>query len=130
MAACAISANSGRVQLALLASLLILLISSCTTTPRKPPPTVEQIVQMSQTGVPPESIIQEIRDSGALYRLPASELVKLKAQGVSDAVLDYMQQTYLEDERRRAYYYQAGPYWGPYGWWGPPPVVIVRRPPK
>ena len=130
MAARAFSPATGRAQVALLATLLVLLIAGCATTPRKPPPTVEQIVQMSQQGVAPETIIQEIRDSGALYRLPASELVKLKARGVSDAVLDYMQQTYLEDERRRAYYYQAGPYWGPYGWWGPPPVVIVRRPPK
>lgn len=130
MAARSFLPAAGRAQLALLASLLVLLIAGCATTPRKPPPTVEQIVQMSQQGVAPETIIQEIRDSGALYRLPASELVKLKARGVSDPVLDYMQQTYLEDERRRAYYYQAGPYWGPYGWWGPPPVVIVRRPPK
>lgn len=112
---------------ALLVVLSILLVSACATAPRRPPPGVEEIVQMSEQGVAPESIIEQMRESRAVYRMPASELVKLKARGVSDAVLDYMQQTYLEDERRRAYY-QAGPYWGPYGyWWGPPPLVIVRK---
>jgi hypothetical protein len=108
----------------------VLLLSACAMAPRRPPLGIEEIVQMSQQGVTPESIIGQMQESRAVYRLPASELVKLKARGVSDAVLDYMQQTYLEDERRWAYY-QAGPYWGPYGyygyWWGPPPVVIVHR---
>ena len=111
--------------LALLTALVLL--SACAMAPRRPPPGIEEIVQMSQQGIAPVTIIEQMQESRAIYRLPASELVKLKARGVSDAVLDYMQQTYLEDERRRAYY-QAGPYWGPYGyWWGPPPVVIVHR---
>ena len=116
-----------RVLLGVLAGALILLSAGCATTPQKPPPSVEDIVQMSEQGVPPEQIVQRIRESRAVYRLPASELAKLKSRGVPDAVLDYMQQTYLDDERRRAYY-QAGPYWGLYGyWWGPPPVIIVHR---
>jgi hypothetical protein len=109
------------------AGLFVLLCSGCATTPRQPPPGLEEIVQMSQQGVAPEDIIEQMRASRAVYRLPASELAKLKERGVPDVVLDYMQQTYLEDERRRAYY-QAGPYWGPYGyWWGPPPVIIVHK---
>jgi hypothetical protein len=121
------SLTAYRVLQGVLASALLLLISGCATTPLKPPPSVAEIVQMSQEGVAPEQIVQRIRESRAVYRLPASELAKLKSRGVADAVLDYMQQTYLDDERRRAYY-QAGPYWGPYGyWWGPPPLVIVHR---
>jgi hypothetical protein len=104
-----------------------LMLPGCATTPRKPPPTVEEIVQLSHNGVPPQQIIQTIRETHGVYRLPASELAKLKERGVADPVLDYMQQTYLDDERWRAYY-QAGPYWGPYGyWWGPPPVIVVRH---
>ena len=105
-----------------------LLLSGCATTPRRPPPSIEEIVQLSQQGVPPEQIIQQMRDTHAVYRLPASELARLKQRGVADPVLDYMQQTYLEDERWRAYS-MYGPYWGwgPYGyWWGPPPVIVVR----
>jgi hypothetical protein len=65
-----------------------------------PPVTVAQIIEMSNAKVPPEEIIQKMRDSGAMYRLPASQLAQLKEQGVPDAVIDYMQQTYLAAVRR------------------------------
>ena len=73
---------------------------------------------MSQDGVPPSEIIQRMREAGMVYRLSGSELARLKAQGVPDEVLDYMQSTYLEDARRQAYRdygpYVGGFYWGPY----------------
>ena len=71
------------------------------------PVTVPQIVEMSKTGVPPEDIVQKMRDSGTVYRLGASQLAQLQEQGVPDVVLNYMQQTYLdaarEDQRRADY---------------------------
>jgi hypothetical protein len=65
-----------------------------------PPVTVPQIIQMSNAKVPPGEIIQKMRDSGTVYRLQASQLAQLKEQGVPDAVLDYMQQTYLDAARQ------------------------------
>jgi hypothetical protein len=65
----------------------------------RPPVTVPQILEMSKTGVPPGDIVQKMRDSGTVYRLQASQLAQLKAQGVPDAVLNYMQQTYLDAAR-------------------------------
>src|SRR2546430_4208784 len=67
--------------------------------PLPPPVTVPQIIEMSQTGVPPEDIVQKMRDSGTVYRLQASQLAQLKEQGMPDAVLNYMQQTYLDAVR-------------------------------
>jgi len=87
---------------------------------------------MSKAGVPMETIIQKMRDSGTTYRLTASQLVQLHEEGVFNAVLDYTQETYLEAVRRD----QALEDWGywtlaaggyryggrPYGWlrvwWG------------
>jgi hypothetical protein len=80
--------------------------AGCTFSLSKPrqPVTVPQILEMSEASVPPGTIVQKIRDSGTVYRLQASQLAKLKEQGVPDAVLNYMQQTYLNaaraDQRR------------------------------
>jgi len=90
------------------------------------PVTVADIVTMSKDNVPPDQIIQKMRESRTVYRLKASELAKLKQEGVSDAVINYMQQTYLNAVRRNQAledwsYWNSGldGYWyggGPYGW--------------
>ncbi len=118
----------------------VLALSGCATLlkPLPPPPTAAEIVQMARDGRPADEIIVRMKESQAVYRLPASELAKLREQGVPDAVIDYMQRTYIEaeryDEYRRArdfywWYAWPGPYWphpayryrfwphyGPY-WW-------------
>lgn len=62
--------------------------------------TVSEVIQMSKEGVPFETIIEKMRESGAMYRLTASQLAQLHDQGVPDQVIDYMQQTYLSAVRR------------------------------
>ncbi len=94
---------------------------------KKPSPvTVADIVKMSKDNVPADEIIRKMRESRTVYRLRASELARLKEEGVPDAVIDYMQQTYLNAVRRNQAledwnYWNWGPdgYWyggGPYGW--------------
>ena len=75
--------------------------AGCTFPLSKPrqPVTVPQILEMSEAGVPPDTIVQKMRDSGTVYRLQASQLAKLKERGMPDAVLNYMQQTYLDAVR-------------------------------
>lgn len=68
--------------------------------PTKPPVTVPQIVLMSKDGVPADEIIEQMRESGTVYRLQASQLAQLKEQGVPDAVIDYMLQTYIDAVHR------------------------------
>ena len=115
-----------------------LLLGGCASVPHKAPVTVEQIVQMSHDGVAPSAIIEQMRESGTVYRLSASEFARLSTQGVSNEVLDYMQSTYLDDARRDGYRY-AGPYpygyysygWAPgYGYWGSPATILVPYRPR
>ena len=107
---------------------VIFVLSGCATLGIKtsPPVTVADIIKMSQDKVPADEIISKMRKSGTVYRLRASELAKLKEEGVPDAVIDYMQQTYLTAVRRNQAledwsYWNSGSdgYWyggGPYGW--------------
>jgi hypothetical protein len=89
------------------------------------PVTVPEVVDMSRKGVPAEEIIARIRDSDMVYRLEASQYVELAEQGVPPEVLDYMQQTYLDEIRRnsflreRRYWTPGAGYWyggHPFGW--------------
>ena len=75
--------------------------------PVGPPPnpvTVKEIVEMHEAGIPPEIIINKIQQSHTVYRLQASQLVQLKEIGVSDEVINYMQQTYLDAVRQNQAY--------------------------
>jgi hypothetical protein len=121
-----------------------LLMAGCSTYGKKnrPPVTVSQILEMSKAGTPPANIIARIRESGTVYRMKASDLAELKAQGVADEVIDYMQQTYLhaieqdrqlEDVSRWTLWHDGYWYGGlPCGWtydpfWCGPEVIVVPR---
>ncbi len=79
-----------------------------------PPVTVPAVIQMSKSGVPAETIIAKMRESGTAYRLTAAQIGNLHEQGVADAVLDYMQQTYLNAVRHD----QALEDWNRWAWAG------------
>jgi hypothetical protein len=91
-----------------------------------PPFMVSSIVRQSQDGVPSSVIIRQIAESGTVYRLSASELANLRDEGVADAVINYMQQTYLDAirhdqsvaDRSLWVYGPDGYYYGgyPFGW--------------
>ena len=110
----------------LIVVLCVLTLSGCASMSKRPPaPTIEEIVQMSKDKVAPQDIIQRMKDSHAVYRLSGSEFANLKASGVADAVLDYMQDTLIAAERfdeylnaRDRYLFYGwpgyGPYWAPY----------------
>lgn len=75
--------------------------------PVGPPPnpvTVKEIVEMTEAGLPSETIINNIQQSHTVYRLQASQLVQLKEMGVSDEVINYMQQTYIDVVRQNQAY--------------------------
>jgi hypothetical protein len=100
----------------------------CASVPdeRPAPVSVQEIIDMSKSGMPPDQIIQEISESQTVYRLEASQLADLEKQGVPPAVINYMQQTYLDSVRRNSdledydYWTQEedGYWYGgmPYGW--------------
>ncbi|HEX9665026.1 MAG TPA: hypothetical protein VGA95_00510, partial [Thermodesulfobacteriota bacterium] len=75
--------------------------------PVGPPPdpvTVKEVVEMTEAGLPPEIIINKIQQSHTVYRIQASQLVQLKEMGVSDEVINYMQQTYIDAVRQNQAY--------------------------
>ncbi len=79
---------------------------------------------MSKDGEAALDIIAEMKASLTTYRLKASQLADLRDQGVSDDVINYMQQTYTDSVERRAElenwdhwnmeegWWYGGPAWG------------------
>lgn len=72
--------------------------------------TVDQVVTMSQSGVPEQVIINQIRTTGSVFHLNSSEIAFLKSNAVSDAVIMEMQNT---RNRPRA---------------SAPPPTVIRQP--
>ena len=68
---------------------------------------------MSAEGRTAQEIIRRINEAQGVYRLSASELAKLREQGVPDAVIDHMQATYLDAIRREEAWRQQGMYPAP-----------------
>ena len=97
------------------------LLSGCSTFGFKQPDpvTISQVIQMNKDGVPTDSIIKTMRDSDAVYRLTAAQLAELHDMGLPDPVLNYMQQTYIEAERRQQSLedWDRDGLWGPYSYW-------------
>jgi hypothetical protein len=107
---------SQRQGLALIFLTCVTLFSGCATLGFKQPEpvTVGQVIEMSKEGVPAETIVRKMRDSETVYRLTAAQLAELHDMGIADQVLDYMQQTYIEAERRE----QSRDDWGERDMWG------------
>ncbi len=113
---------------ALCAAALLAMVSGCATfgEPLPPAPSLVDIVESSKAGQSPQQIIERMQRSRAVYRLPASELAKLREQGVSDQVIDYMQRVHFdairfeESLRVRSFYGPGFGPWGPaFGWRDP-----------
>jgi hypothetical protein len=104
----------------LVAAAFLLAVAGCATMERLPPaPTLAEIVEASRAGQTPQQIIERMQKSRAVYRLPASELARLREQGVADQVIDYMQRVHLdvirfeESLRARSFYGPGAGPWGP-----------------
>jgi hypothetical protein len=95
-------------------------LSGCATFGFKTPEpvTVGEVIQMSKDNVPPETIVKKMRDSESVYPLTAAQLAELHDMGVSDPVLNYMQQTYIDAQRQQQSLddRDSGYMWGP-GFW-------------
>ena len=113
--------SSARKSTALALLICATLLSGCSTFGFKQPDpvTISQVIQMNKDGVPTDSIIKTMRDSDAVYRLTGAQLAELHDMGLPDPVLNYMQQTYIEAERRQQSLedWDRDGLWGPYSYW-------------
>ncbi len=77
--------------------------------------TRDDVVRMSKAGEPPQAIIDRLRETGTVIALSGSDMARLHQQGVSEPVLDYLQQAQIAEMRRReALLYSMYPYYPPY----------------
>jgi len=79
---------------------------------------------MSKSGIPPQEIISRIRQSGTAYGLKGSDFAQLKAAGVPDPVLDYLQQALVDDLDLLTRYWVLGENLGGCSFCYPQPVDI------
>ncbi len=101
-------------RLILLGSLLMAaMLAGCATTPAQKPLTIEEVVVMTKANTPPEEIVRKMKETGTIYLVSATELIKLNKEGVDTKVLDYMQQTAVDQARREERTRGYGP-WYPY----------------
>jgi hypothetical protein len=92
----------------------------CATPPRPAPLTQADIISMVKAGLPDEEILRRIDATRTVFRLSADDVVRLRNEGVSDRVVNYMLDTYTravvaEQRRQDAYYYDFhyGYFYGP-----------------
>lgn len=76
---------------------------------------IHQIDDANKTALVPT---KTMRDSDTVYRFTAAQLAELHDMGVADPVLNYMQQTYIDAERRQQSLedWDRDGIWGPYDW--------------
>jgi hypothetical protein len=111
-----------------IAFLLLLALSSCATSSaqRKPMP-IDEVVSLSKSGTPPPLIVQRIRESRTTYALRGADFAKLKADGVPDPVLDYLQQSFVDDLDLQTRYWVTGEAGlGACSWCYPQPVDVDK----
>jgi hypothetical protein len=100
--------------------------SACAAFALTPPLAIADAVKMSQSGMRPEEVIQRIRDSKTTYALHGSDFGKLKAIGVSDQVLDYLQQSFVNDVDLLTRYWVQGGFLGGCSSCYPQPVDVDK----
>jgi hypothetical protein len=106
---------------------VFLLLSGCAAlyTPRQPMP-IAEVVELSKSKTSPNEVIQRISASGTTYQLRGSDFAKLKALGVPDPVLDFLQQSLVNDIDFLTRYWVLGENLGACSFCYPQPVDVDK----
>jgi hypothetical protein len=105
-------------------ALLILPALASGATPYVAPLPIGEVVSLSNSEAGPEQVLQRIRSTGTTYALRGSDFAKLKAAGVSDPVLDYLQQSFVDDVDLLTRYWVLGKSLGGCNFCYPQPVDL------
>jgi len=106
----------------------VLLLAGCATVSRPVPLTQADVISMTKAGLTDEEIIRRIDGTRTVFRLGSDDVVRLRQEGVSDRVVNYMLDTYtryaVAEQRRRDFddydwHYRFGFSYGApwYRWW-------------
>jgi hypothetical protein len=87
---------------------------------------ISEVVRMSGSGARPQDVIQRLRVSQTSYALRGSDFGKLKATGVSDEVLDDLQQSFVSNVDELTRRSMVGPRLGGCSYCYPQPVDLDR----
>ncbi len=109
---------------AALALLLGVGLGGCAT--HHAPLPIEQVMERGHAGQSPERIIDAVRSSRTTYALRGSDFGKLKSVGVPDPVLDYLQQSYVNDLDMFVKYWVWGQSVGACTWCVPQQVDLTN----
>ena len=112
-------------------TLLVLFVMGCASHRPAPPPPLTQadVISMVKMSVPDEDIMRRIDATRTVLRLSSDDVVRLRNEGLSDRLVNFLLDTYTRaamDAQRRQdadYYYNSyPPYYGygypwHHGWW-------------
>lgn len=107
--------------------LIALLMAGCASLDGPKPLTGADIVVLAQSGKTAPEIIEELKRTGTVLLLQASDIVNLHDSGVPNEVLDHLQRAQIDEIRWRDRYSQS--YWygpGYYRGFGPCPFPPLR----
>jgi hypothetical protein len=87
---------------------------------------ISEVVRMSGSSARPQDVIQRLRTSQTSYALRGSDFGKLKMAGVSDELLDYLQQSFVSNVDQLTRYSKVGPRLGGCSYCYPQAVDLDR----
>lgn len=93
-------------------------LAGCAGMQRREPLTLEQVIQLSKAQTPPADIIAQLTQTRTVLQISGSQFGKLRAEGVDDSVLDFLQKSFLDSVEMDARLRAQSMYWGYGGGWG------------
>ena len=87
-----------RITILIITATFTLFLVSCASVAGNPDTkvTVPEIIEMTKAGTSDQEIIDQIRQSRTVYKLDGNQYANLRQIGVSDSVINYMQETYTD----------------------------------
>jgi hypothetical protein len=99
-------------------ALVALTLVGCATTPPPPPPlTQADVISMVKAGLTDEDIMRRIDASRTVFRLSSEDVIRLRNEGISDRLVNFMLETYTraamaaqrrQDEYNSRFYFDYG----------------------
>ena len=107
-----------------LLAMILGLQAGCATLGPPPPLPVSEVVSMSKAGVAPDQVIADLRGDKTVYAPRGSDFGKLAELGVKPKVLNYIQDSFVNEIELLTRYYALGDSLGGCRYCYPPPLEL------